>query len=372
MNILFICTTPYHIMVSTNLKMTIYKDCISDIVITDAISNYSLLIDNLKESGIYRDVFSYKRKDYEDRSITPNNFFYKFFLNLSLKIKPYFTQVNIIFNDMYDQILLPTNYEWVKNQIVRNYRKISEKKGKNFSLYLFEDGTSAYSKENKIFFEKLKNGPAKFLRNLTVGEYKKTKGLYVFIPDLMEWKPNFPVFSIEKFSKKNINNLNIINKIFKFDQSDDKYDKDYIFFEDCYFADGKDIGDMEVMNDLIDIIGKNEIYVKIHPRNPINRFKEIGVKTNTNTEIPWEVIALNMNLEDKVLITISSSAVLNILSNINVRPKLIIMLTEYEKVNKQFLHEVASGFQMTLADINNDIIKRPKTYTELAKLLTSI
>ena len=204
MNVLFICTTPYHIMVSTNLKMTIYKDYISDIVITDAISNYSLLIDNLKESGIYRDVFSYKRKDYEDRSIKYNNFFYKFFLNLSLKIKPYFTQVDIIFNDMYDQILLPTNYEWVKNQIVRNYRKIAEKKGNNFSLYLFEDGTSAYSKENKIFFDKLKNSPIKFLRNLTVGEYKRTKGLYVFIPNLMEWKPNFPVFSIEKFSKNNI------------------------------------------------------------------------------------------------------------------------------------------------------------------------
>lgn len=52
--------------------------------------------------------------------------------------------------------------------------------------------------------------------------------------------------------------------------------------------------------------------VKIHPRNPVNRFEKLGYKTNHNTAIPWEVIVMNTDdISDKVLITVASSCILN-------------------------------------------------------------
>ncbi len=52
--------------------------------------------------------------------------------------------------------------------------------------------------------------------------------------------------------------------------------------------------------------------VKIHPRNPMNRFEQLEYKTNQNTAIPWEVIVMNSDdLSDKVLITVASSCILN-------------------------------------------------------------
>lgn len=58
-------------------------------------------------------------------------------------------------------------------------------------------------------------------------------------------------------------------------------------------------------------VGRDKIMVKIHPRNPHNRFLELGYKTNQDTSIPWELILMNVDMSDKVLITISSSSILN-------------------------------------------------------------
>lgn len=365
MRVLFICTTPYHVLVSTKIMLVNHDNDIVDILITDAMANPEVMTENIRKCNMFNRVYLYRRRRYVKKWYESDSFIDR----ILIKFKPYFIKVNVLVKDLYDIIYLPNNYDWVMNQILKYNRIKLQNLGRTPSYFLYEDGTQAYSKENEIFFEKFKRPISKFLCKKKYDEYLGIKGIFMFIPKLIEWKPDFPVHTIEKISQNDDAFVDTVNKIFNFTATNDNYSKKFLFFEDCYFADGKDIGDIEVINDIVSIIGKEALYVKIHPRNPINRFKKIGIETNTNTEIPWEVIALNMNLEDKVLITISSSAVLNILSNINVRPKLIIMLTEYKKINKQFLHEVASGFQMTLADMNKDIIKRPKTYNELADLL---
>lgn len=56
---------------------------------------------------------------------------------------------------------------------------------------------------------------------------------------------------------------------------------------------GAGVNDVELIEALADKVGKQNMMVKIHPRNPVNRFEKLGYKTNHNTAIPWEVIVMN-------------------------------------------------------------------------------
>ena len=90
----------------------------------------------------------------------------------------------------------------------------------------------------------------------------------------------------------------------------DVYDKKYIYFEECYFAETGYMEDVELINTLAEKVGKENIMIKIHPRNPENRFEKLGYKTNKDTFIPWEVILMNNDFSDKVLIAIGSQTIL--------------------------------------------------------------
>ena len=53
------------------------------------------------------------------------------------------------------------------------------------------------------------------------------------------------------------------------------------------------------------------ILVKIHPRNRVNRFQEAGYATNQDTSMPWELIVLNSSFERTLFLTVGSSAATN-------------------------------------------------------------
>lgn len=124
--------------------------------------------------------------------------------------------------------------------------------------------------------------------------------------------PPVPVCRIEPFDINDRNFLDNINSIFDYEKCNDIYDLPIIFFEESYYADGSEmIDDVGIIERLAESIGRDNIMVKLHPRNPINRFKRLGYKTNKNTEIPWELIVLNQEISKSILISISSSAVLS-------------------------------------------------------------
>ena len=116
---------------------------------------------------------------------------------------------------------------------------------------------------------------------------------------------------IESISDNKAEITKTLNAIFNYNSIHDKYDEKVIFFEESYVADGIIVNDIELVECLAKIYGKENIIVKIHPRNPENRFKKLGYKTNVDTNIPWEVIALNIDLDTKILVSMTSTAVVS-------------------------------------------------------------
>ena len=169
---------------------------------------------------------------------------------------------------------------------------------------MFEDGFSTYSEYVGAFFNN-SNFKKRFLRKF----FFKTSALYVFNPEIMGWKPHFDLYRIHPDYQGAC--LETINRIFDYYSLKDTYEASLIFFEESYAADGRKVDDVELVESIAEYVGKENIFVKIHPRNPTNRFSERGYTTNSNISIPWEVILINKPFDRTVFVTMASNAAMN-------------------------------------------------------------
>ena len=188
-------------------------------------------------------------------------------------------------------------------------------------LHVFEEGLASYSSFAR-FYTQLKgyygNREAGFRKYLHQYVYRTRMipgNLSEFLasnPQLIQWDPECTVRTMEKIDCGDQVFRDIANDVFGFDPSAREYDRKYVFFEESFYADGSEVNDVELIEALARRVGKENLMVKIHPRNPVNRFQGLGYKTNRNLAIPWEVVVMNLDdLSDKVLITVSSSCILN-------------------------------------------------------------
>ena len=122
------------------------------------------------------------------------------------------------------------------------------------------------------------------------------------------------------------------------------------------------------MQRVADIIGKDNIIVKVHPRNPENRFAKLGFKTNKNTSVPWEIIASNIDIENKVLITMFSQSVItpDILMN---KKSLSLILANLEKSRDKSLNTLFDYMQRHYFSVNRDNYKVPENTEELERII---
>ena len=123
-----------------------------------------------------------------------------------------------------------------------------------------------------------------------------------------------------------------------------------------------------MVNKIAEVVGKENIFVKIHPRNKVNRFQKLGYVTNQNTEIPWEIIALNIPISEKVLLTIASGSALTSLVNMSSVPKKIVMLMNCKEIDDSKLTSSLHSLR-TVASLHRDTVCLPDSFDEAIELL---
>ena len=320
--ILFLCNTPYQILVAMWMKHKCFPDENVDIIISDHMNGAENLCERMREYGQFREcyfvksfAFSYHRvilSTGEKRlaQLVPS-WFIRRFINLKYRYKTVFL-ANV---DKFSALLF-------------NALKGAE-------LFLFEDGLSTYSNSIIQAYESNYNRMPEmdrlhfifhrfFFREQKI--YGSIKKAYLFNPEIAVWDDYFEKEKIPYIDENDYPFKEMCNKLFDYSDSSE-YDRKYIFMEESFVADGYEINDVEIVEKISDLIGKDNIIVKIHPRNPENRFEKLGYKTNHNISIPWEVIAMNLSENDeKILVTISSACILNPLMIFNKRIKAYALL----------------------------------------------
>lgn len=306
-NVLMICNTPFQIFVATWLRMTYFKNDCVDIVISNHMSHVESLVLGIKKSGVFNYLYKVdsRKFSYDVSAMCYLN-------QIEINIYPFrLLNTYICLNKCYD-IICSSNLDRFTQLIhfaiinSRNYL-ISNRE---VQFYLYEEGISTYSKLTETFY---KNTESKYLKNIFRAKkyiYKNISGAFFFNPECLMWKPDCPIIQMQPvYDNKEFKDK--INIIFNYNSIEDQYDKKYIFMEESFYADGYKIDDIKLLSKIAQKVGQENIIVKIHPRNSENRFEKLGYKTNKNTIIPWEVIALNQDFNEKILLTIASASILN-------------------------------------------------------------
>ena len=301
-SILVVCNTPFQIIVACHVLQTYYGDADIDLYISSGIRGYAQLVENARQTGKFREV----------QANPVHKTFYKgdgplercsYALKRTSEIIKTLLLARSVSKRHYDVLLFSNISVFTKRLTTLLVRH-----NPTCKIELFEEGTISYTQQF-VEGDSIRTPYRRFIDRL--GIVDRLSALYVFNPMFLSWKPrNGKIVSLPKLTNLSMSFVTMLNTIFGYDSCEDQYDKKVIFFEESHAMEGFDVPDIDMLEQMAQKIGRDNIMVKIHPRNPENRFAKLGYKTNVNTSIPWELIILNQPMDDKILVTISSGSVI--------------------------------------------------------------
>lgn len=297
-NILIIVNTYFQLIVAISLKLNILKEENVDILLSDRSYNAKKIFYQLKRQNLFRNCY------YADINF------------VSDKKKNYFTKMlRVIYPNMILKHVNIKQYEYdylfFYNKDILTISILNKiyKVNKDIKVCRYEEGFGSYLEDTNLGTEKLFNVISTLTHKPTIN--KLTINYYCYNPDLMLLNKKFIFKELPKITREDSNFVNIANNIFEYNiESYNVYKRKYIFFEESFFCEGKDIDDLNLVLEIAKIVGKENLIVKLHPRNKIDRFKKYGIITNETVGIPWEIIQMNNDFSKNVFLTISSGSVL--------------------------------------------------------------
>lgn len=287
---LIIANTYFQLITAINIVINNLKDDLNDIIITDISVGSESKAEKLKNLKIFHNVYYITYKE----------------LNSGNKIKKYikylFNRKTILhnqFSTFYDDLIF-------YNLNILTYSLIDElyKYNKNLVCFRYDEGFVTYTIN-------LKNNNFNNIIRVILGKTninKLIKRVFLYHPKLVCYEHNYQIVSIPILDKKDIKLKNILNNVFDYKKIN--IPQKYIFLEESFFCDNQDINDYDLILKIANIVGKDNLIIKLHPRNKVNRFKDIGIHTWGENNIPWEVIQMNEDFHDKIILTISSNSLL--------------------------------------------------------------
>lgn len=290
--IAFFCATPYQILIAIQIKTALYQDEAADLYILNHFKNSKEIAQNLALQHVFQSV----KEVYSSLAFTQSisrksrsRHFLKFFSYYNYK--RYASQFFGIREQIYDDVF----FSYADVIIQLGLKKILLN-NKNCKIHLFEDGVGGY-----LSFGTKINQKKKIYNLLTFSKgLENYVDLYAFAPNLM-YKTNLPVIKIPNINPNNLSFNRLLNQIFGFNS--ESISSKYILLEQPLNFQPK-INDIQ-----LSFFNEVKLYdhiVKMHPRSNAGKYENFNIYRNS--EIPWEIICLNSNLDDKVLITFYSTA----------------------------------------------------------------
>lgn len=339
-------------LVASWIKYHYLNDDSADIILSERMNGANDIAFRMKETNLFNDVAVLKVK-YSDNLRINSVLKLKNFNSFAKKYRK---------NRKYD-ILYTASMDYFINTLF-DYLK---RKNPHLILNYYEDGTASYTRRLSAYYELFKKPVG--IKNLSHNNAFRKNTIYgsindycVFNSKLIEWFPEgSKVAELDKIDVKDERFKKIINHIFNYENLEDRYEEKYIFFEESFYADTGYTEDIDLIEILAGIVGKENLLIKIHPRNPKNRFKESGYKTNKDTSVPWEVIAMNIDLSDKKIIAVASTSIINPIQVLGVDAK------AYSLIN--CLNEIPP---LLNSPLSQTVIHLFKAYPNNIKLCNSI
>lgn len=293
--VLFVCETPYHLFNTIQIKCQLYTDVPADIVFT-ASADFSEYIPRIRELKLFEKIYQSEytvtkdiaklRSTMPNKDITKHPERYEHHIDLPEEYSDYFMPV---LSSPYQKILYLT--------LAGN--------GTAPRVHVFEDGAITYiadvieSMQKDMLYHggKLQSDP--FCKSLC---------------EILVRKPSLYIENNYKFTVAKLPDFRLSDKIILKTMTtvfgEQKLPKEkYIFFNEPFSSEGLLCNDVDILKEIAELIGKENITVKLHPRAANEREKYVshGFSIYENNA-PWEAIFMNPEIEEKVLLSVSSNS----------------------------------------------------------------
>lgn len=298
MNIIFYLKTYYQILMSIQMSMTIFKNDKVTIIITDDSKGTYGVVEKIKTLGIVEEViYAETRGIIHERKLGEK---ISDFISISLlNTNQYSKYIKELTNKSYDEFVF---YNHGIDTI--GIYNILQNTNCNIKASYIEEGILSYN--FNVQYGKVANVSYK-IRKLRGKKNLQDviEKFYCYYPVL--YKGNLRTIQVPLITQKSDTAL-ILRKIFnpQFD-----YKQKYIFFTSVYDFEGeKPIGEFELACKIANLVGKDNLIIKIHPRDTRTIYLDNGFCVDKNSDIPWEVIQLSADFSDKIFLTVNSGSVL--------------------------------------------------------------
>ena len=352
---LFICDQTFEFFNIINLQYNCFADVEADIIFSDK-NDFRGIIDRVKETKLFGNIYNitvkefentfYKRSEQEQFEIVKNPRGYLEF--------PYFEN---IYTDIW------INIDNIHGKL-EYYNLV--KLGMQPKIHLIQEGIGNYTRINNI--------------NLNEKKWEDFYGALSYYKNVMD---NY-IYRLGAFTGKGIEN----KQLPKIDYEDEEFVKlvKYIWGEQelpkekVIFMENS-LYDMEIMSNELELfekiasfVGRENIIVKRHPRNKVDRFTMLGYKVMEESNVPWEVlICLNhKEISKKVVCSVFSQTLFSPFDVFGIEAKSIMLLNMlrhhvfwYEK--KEWKDYVKKT--VTEINLNNMGLFLPESEIELKEMV---
>lgn len=293
---LFICNTYMQLIMAVHIKLTMFKEDVVDIWLTDSSKGAKNVSDRLSKHNLFRNVkYITWCSDVKKQTIKEK---------VKAVIRYNFFPVKEIEDmDCYDEILF-YNPNIQILQICDYYDKIGHK-----TIWSrFDEGILSYNTE-------LQGGKTVSIsRNLRrhvsrTDPFSDVSRYYCLFPSFKETNCGCETIKVPSIEKDIESLKNILNDIF--DYTPERLPK-YVFFASSSDIDGHPFGETEFVIKLAEHVGKENFMVKMHPRDFRKNYQEAGLQVMHNSQVPWEIMQLNLKAEDLHLLTIHSGSFISV------------------------------------------------------------
>lgn len=346
--IICLCNTYYQMILCIQMRLSLFSDCYMTIFMSDRSRNADRATDNLRKLGVFDEVILYKTREQIFRN---SNAFQKVMesvdaahgkLNEHIPAMKELKYDEFIYHNLDETTQALFSVLWYENHDIKCSRM-----EEGLSSYPANDENEIATRKRQVLAEKIRRFEKK--RNLT----DKLINYYCFYPKYYPGKLN--VVRIPKIDTSNSRIGKILSNIFDLEKRDLKYPQKYIYFAsigDC--ESEKPVGEVEIATKAAELVGKENLIVKVHPRDMSNEFEKQGLLVDTNSEVPWEAIQLSQDFSNHVFLTTSSSSVISVNCLLNIHPKTYFLYKMCHIENNKSVEQGVQFFEDILFGENSE------------------
>jgi hypothetical protein len=308
-SVIFCVDSYYQLMVSINLKMNKYTDDQADVVLFNTMHGAETIYKNLKESGLFRNVF------------LANTQLNKTVLNSSRleRIPKYISYLySMAFYTQYTKKVLGIQrIESYNRLFFYGYRPLIQcifnackKANPELRCFRMDDGMGTYMREwnlpkpkARLVIERVMNRISGFL---PIEE--NIDGFYVPDRSMIHYRTNYEILELPNYTNPNL--IHKLNEIFDYKENkSSEKDIELVYFG--VYGEEWIKRDIEYLKAIAKIIPKERIMIKIHPREDARKYRKLGIEIMEQSKIPWEIFMMNKLYSKATFVGQISSAILS-------------------------------------------------------------